>query len=174
MEKKTFIQLCGVVCIALLWLVTSWLSSLPVFSGPAVDSIPERLAYVIKWMTIPGFCLITGIAAMAMQRIESGHGISGTRTPQWHSMEINLRFNQNTLEQTVLASIAWLGLGLQLPLENVSLVGVFAFYFAVGRALFWIGYLQSNAEMRAPGFALTFLPTVGSYIWLVYSYVLKA
>jgi hypothetical protein len=33
-----------------------------------------------------------------------------TRTPSSHSFEINLRYNQNTLEQTVLAVIAWTGL----------------------------------------------------------------
>ena len=133
----------------------------------------SRLAYVLKWLTVPGVCLITGILMMTIQRVESGHGISGTRTPQWHSMEINIRYNQNTLEQTVLATIAWFGLGLNLPHESLNLIGVFACYFGIGRILFWIGYLQSNEEMRAPGFALTFLPTLGSYVWLVYAYVLK-
>jgi len=35
--------------------------------------------------------------------------------PQSPGLQINLRYNQNTLEQTVLAAVAWSGLGLALP-----------------------------------------------------------
>jgi hypothetical protein len=57
-------------------------------------------------MPLPGLCLLAGIGAAADRRFFSADAIDGTRTPQSRGLEVNLRYNRNTLEQTVLAAIA--------------------------------------------------------------------
>jgi hypothetical protein len=81
------------------------------------------------------------------------------------SFEIGLRYNQNTLEQTVLVVIAWPLLALLLPPAEPGIVPVLAVLFGVGRFAFLIGYLIAPWA-RAFGFGLTFYPTVLAYGWL--------
>jgi hypothetical protein len=100
-------------------------------------------------------------------RFVSGDAIDGTRTPVSKFMEINLRVTQNTLEQVVLATIAWVGLALTLPSERLGLIPVLAVLFAIGRLLFWIGY-QVVPIARALGFGLTAVPTAVAMIWLAW------
>ncbi len=83
-----------------------------------------------------------------------------------HSLEINLRYNQNTLEQLVLACIAWAGLSLYLPTAHLVVIPAIDL-FAIGRGTFWIGYLIYPMA-RAFGMVLTALPTIASYAWLVW------
>jgi hypothetical protein len=151
----------AVVVIAVLWLVRTELP-LPV---PLEDDTASRLAFVARWMLIPGFALFAGIVLVANRRFFLEDAIDGTRAPQSRSLEINLRYNQNTLEQTVLAGIAWSGLALALPRDQLTVIPALAILFGIGRAVFWIGYLMSPGA-RALGFALTFYPTVAALIWL--------
>lgn len=81
------------------------------------------------------------------------------------TLDINLRYNRNTLEQTVLAAVAWTGLALELPQDRLWIVPELAVLFAAGRAAFWIGYLMAPWA-RAFGLGLTFYPTVAAYLWL--------
>jgi hypothetical protein len=90
-----------------------------------------------------------------------------TMSPLRHSLEINLRYNQNTLEQTVLAAIAWINISVVLPQERLVLIPAAAFLFGFGRAAFWIGYLIYPMA-RAFGMVLTVLPTIAAYVWLVW------
>lgn len=129
------------------------------------DDPSARLAFAAKWLLVPGFALIAGIVMVANRRFFVADAIDGTRTPASNSLEINLRYNQNTLEQTVLVAIAWPVLALYLPAGQLGLIPVLAVLFAFGRAAFWIGYLIAPWA-RAFGFALTFYPTVAAYIWL--------
>jgi hypothetical protein len=48
--------------------------------------------------------------------------IDGTRTPANHGLEIGLRYNLNTLEQTALAAIAWLGLAGGVPHTGLAFI----------------------------------------------------
>ena len=134
------------------------------FAPPRGDDEAARLAYVARWLFVPGLCLLAGIGATANRRFFSD-AIDGTRTPPSRSLEINLRYNQNTLEQAVLAAIAWAGLALSVAHDRLGLIGVLAVLFAIGRALFWSGYLIAPWA-RAFGFALTFYPTVVAFGYL--------
>ncbi len=136
------------------------------FFKPAADDTAARLALAVRWLLLPALCLLVGIGAVANRRFFSADAIDGSRTPSSRSLEVNLRYNQNTLEQVVLASIAWLGLALALPREQLSIIPALAIVFAAGRVLFWIGYLMSSWA-RALGFSLTFYPTVVAYVWLI-------
>ena len=93
--------------------------------------------------------------------------IDGARDPSNRGFEINLRYNTNTLEQVVLAAIAWSGLALALPQERLVLIPAMAFLFVAGRITFWIGYFI-NPLARSFGMVLTALPTIGAYAWLVW------
>ena len=152
----------AVLVLAVLWQMRPETFPLPI---PAEDDPAARLAFAARWLLIPGFALLAGIGMVANRRFFVPDAIDGTRTPESRSLEINLRYNQNTLEQTVLAAIAWAGLALQLPHDNLALIPVLAIVFGIGRAAFWIGYLVSPGA-RALGFALTFYPTVAALIWL--------
>ena len=131
---------------------------------PADDSA-DRLVFVLRWLLIPGLALLAGVW-IAGRRGFIPDAIDGTRTPASHAFEINLRYNQNTLEQAVLAAIAWMNLGVALPQERLVLIPAMATLFGIGRAAFWIGYLI-NPMGRAFGMVLTVLPTIAAYLWLV-------
>ena len=131
----------------------------------AVDDSTARLAFAAKWLLVPGLCLLAGIGMVANQRFFSSDGIDGTRMPASPGLEINLRYNQNTLEQVLLAVIAWPLLALWLPAPQLGLIPVLAALFGAGRIAFWVGYLIAPWA-RAFGFALTFYPTVAVYVWL--------
>ena len=80
-----------------------------------------------------------------------------------HDLETALRYNQNTLEQTVLAAIAWCGLAVAVPQAFIpAMTGL----FVVGRVTFWLGYLVYPTA-RAFGMVSTGLPTMAAYVWLV-------
>lgn len=109
--------------------------------------------------------MLAGIIA-AGRRGFIADAIEGTRTPANHGLEINLRYNQNTLEQTVLAAIAWGARAPILPRDALVLIAMMAFLFAFGRIAFWIGYLL-HPLARAFGMVLRALPTITAYVWLL-------
>jgi len=129
-----------------------------------IDDTAERLVFAAKWLLVPGVTLLLGIGLVANRRFFTP-AIDGTRQPESPSLEINLRYNQNTLEQTMLVVIAWPLLAVLLPPAQLGLIPVLAVLFGIGRIAFWIGYLIAPAA-RAFGFALTFYPTVVAYVWL--------
>jgi hypothetical protein len=130
------------------------------------DDLAHRLSFALRWMLLPGVCLLAGVI-VAGRRGFVPDAIDGTRTPASLSLEINLRYNQNTLEQVVLACIAWINLAITLPIEQLTLIPAMASLFAVGRGAFWIGYLL-HPMSRAFGMVLTVLPTIGAYVWLLW------
>ena len=140
------------------WLV--WRGSPQLFGSVALpaDGAADRLAFAALWLLVPGLTLLAGVTLMASRRFLSA-AIDGTRTPANRSLEINLRYNLNTLEQTALAAIAWTGLALTLPHARLYLIPALALLFGVGRAAFWIGYLI-HPMGRAFGMVLTALPNL--------------
>jgi hypothetical protein len=134
---------------------------------PAND-LASRLTFTAHWMLLPGLCLLVGVV-VAGRRGFIPDAIDGTRTPTSRGLEINLRYNQNTVEQTVLACIAWTGLATSLPLAHLVLIPAMATLFTIGRAAFWVGYLIYPMG-RAFGMVLTVVPTIASYAWLLWSH----
>jgi hypothetical protein len=137
--------------------------------APASD-LASRLAYATSWLLAPALCLLAGIVSVAAQRFFVSEAIDGSRKPHSRFLEINLRYNQNTLEQTVLAVCAWLGLAVVAPLNVVAIMPVLAALFVAGRVLFWVGYLVAPWA-RAFGFGLTFYPTAAILLWLAFQAV---
>ena len=143
-------------------------SSLFEFVALPSDDLYSRLAFALRWMLLPGSCLLLGVI-VAARRGFVPDAIDGTRTPTSRSLEINLRYNQNTLEQTILACIAWAGLATSLPAVSLVLLPAMATLFAIGRVTFWVGYLI-HPMGRAFGMVLTVVPTIASYAWLLWSW----
>ncbi len=132
---------------------------------PAPVGAGERLAFAVRWLLIPGLALVAGIGMTANQRFLSADAIDGERRVERKSFEINLRYNQNTLEQFALAAVAWGGLALALPVDQLGIIPRLAILFGVGRAAFWLGYLYAPWA-RAFGMGLTAYPSFVALVWL--------
>ena len=154
----------ALVVVAIAWFLTSGHSLLPT-SLPTADDTAARLGLAVGSLVLPALTLLIGIGTVAARRFFSADAIDGTRTPLSRSLEINLRYNQNTVEQLLLAAIAWGGLALALPHENLWLIPALAALFVLGRALFWIGYLIAP-WVRAIGFGFSMYPSACALAWL--------
>jgi hypothetical protein len=130
------------------------------------DDAASRLAFVVRWLLFPGLTLVAGIQ-FAARRGFIPDAIDGTRTPANHALEINLRYNLNTVEQLVVAVLAWLGLAVMLPVDQLIAIPASTMLFTFGRLTFWIGYLI-HPLARAFGMTLTALPTLCAYAWLLW------
>src|SRR3569832_2773828 len=82
------------------------------FPTPLGDDEAARLAFAARWLLVPALCLLVGIGVTANRRFFIADAIDGARDNP--ALEINLRYNQYTLEQGVLAADAWTGLALAL------------------------------------------------------------
>lgn len=163
MLRKQMLVLLG-MALATALLIVLWLNDPDIGVAPPADDTAARLAFAARWLLVPGLTLLVGIGFTANRRFFTADAIDGTDGSN-RTLDINLRYNRNTLEQTVLAAIAWTGLALALPGERLTLIPVLAVLFAAGRVSFWLGYLMAPWA-RAFGFALTFYPTAAVYVWL--------
>ena len=164
MIRRQLLIVLGVLAAAAVCLIVARLAlSAP---EPAAEiGTADRLALAVRWLLVPGLCLLVGLGFTANHRFLSKDAIDGGPASKPGAFEINLRYNTNTLEQTVLAAIAWIGLALALPAADLGLIPALAGLFAVGRAAFWLGYLYAPWA-RAFGLGLTFYPTIAAFVWL--------
>src|SRR5476651_555307 len=127
-------QLIGIICAlaGVLTLALAWrLTGLAGF-GLAADDAASRLAFAAHWLLLPGLTLLAGIFGAARRGFYRD-AIDGTRSPANYVLEITLRYNINTVEQVVLAAIAWAGLAAALPHDRLGLIPVLALLFVFGR-----------------------------------------
>ena len=161
-------QMIGIACAtaAIATMALVW-HCRPMFEdyAPAFGDPASRLAFALVWLLLPALTLLVGIIA-AGRRGFYRDAIDGMRTPANWGLELNLRYNQGTLEQLVLAAIAWSGLAVQLPLAQLYLIPMMGVLFVAGRITFLIGYAIYPIA-RAYGMTLTALPTILAYVWLV-------
>jgi hypothetical protein len=168
-HRKQLIGIAGALpAFAIVALTVGHASDLFAFVTRPLDEVSSRLVFALRWMLLPGLCLLLGVVVAGRRGFIAG-AIDGTRAPASHSLEINLRYNQNTIEQAVLAYIAWANLATSLPIAHMVLIPALATLFVVGRATFWVGYLLYPMG-RAFGMVLTVLPTLASYAWLVWEW----
>ena len=130
----------------------------------------DRYAWEATWLAcaaLAALWLLIAVGRLAGHRFFTPEDIDGgglsDGTPKAKLLQSLI---QNTLEQVVLAVIAygaWLRL---MPGERAGLVIVCAIMFSIGRLLFFAGYAR-GAPWRALGFTMTFYPTVGLYLFLL-------
>ena len=130
---------------------------------PGGIDISWRLAYALKCEVFTALCLLAGVGMIANRRFFIADAIAGGPSP---SLEIEQRYLENTLEQSVLAIVAHLALVVVVPDDSIRAVAILVMLFVIGRATFWVGYHISGSA-RAFGFATTFYPTVAAYAYVV-------
>ena len=164
-------QLLGLFCAASAAAVVLlvWANAARIFAPVSLpaDDPGSRLAFAARWLVVPGLTLLAGIQGAARRGFYAD-AIDGTRTPASRSLELNLRYNQNTVEQVVLAAIAWGGLSQALPRDQLVLIPAMAALFAIGRITFWIGYALDPIG-RTFGMSLTAVPTLLAYAFLAWT-----
>jgi hypothetical protein len=110
--------------------------------------------------------LLIAVGGIANFRFFSPPDIDGAGlTAPSGKLKPKLAILQNTLEQVVLACVAYGGVAVFAPRTWLALLLVLPVLFSIGRIAFALGY-RAGAAGRAFGFALTFYPTVGAYVLL--------
>ncbi len=124
------------------------------------DDAMGRIAFAFKWDLLPAACLLVAVGRLARHRFFTPEDIDGgglsSGTPRAHVLQSIL---QNTLEQVVLASLAYVISALLVPHSWLASIPAAAILFLIGRILFSRGY-DRGAGARAVGFGLTFYPSV--------------
>lgn len=135
---------------------------------PALNTLTaiDRLQYALICEIFLTLTLLLGVGLVAQQRFFSDQQIDGSEPDKGSALDINIRYLQNTLEQVVLAVIAHLALALVVPASSLNIIPVLVSLFVIARICFLVGY-HISAPARAFGFATTFYPTVGVYVYVI-------
>jgi hypothetical protein len=124
----------------------------------------DRLVLLSRALVAPAVFLIVCIGRMANHRFFTPEDIDGDprRADTPKAIELQ-RVLQNTVEQSVLATIVYAMWTMVAPVQSVGTVLIAAGLFAVGRVLF-MAFHGKGASGRAIGFVLTFYPTCTLFI----------
>jgi hypothetical protein len=145
---------------------------IPVSALPA-DEPGARLAWALPWALLPVLVLMVSIMRVANYRFSSPEDIDGSGLTAGTSGVLVLRaILQNTLEQAVIAVVAYTIWAAIMPLKWLRAIPIAALLFVAGRILFARGY-QRGAPGRAMGFGLTVYPTFGILMVLTATLVLR-
>ena len=131
---------------------------LPPLAG--MDSVGARMIVALKCLAMATlFCLVTGVEAIAHERLQSNafDPLAGHETAR---LRVNLRYLQNTLEQTVVFAVALFGLAFYRDSgEAMRAVVAATIIWILNRFAFWIGYHHSAAMrgLGAPSMAVSLI-----------------
>ena len=137
-EKRKWLLLASLPAFAVVALTAHFAHEVFAFVTLPDNDASSRLAFVVKCLFGPACTLWVGVQ-FAGRRFLYRDAIDGTRTPANHGLEINLRYNLNTLEQLVLAAFAWSNLAMIADRDELVFIPAMASLFVIGRAAFWIG-----------------------------------
>jgi hypothetical protein len=127
---------------------------------PGMDSLSARMLLTLKCCcTAVLFCLVTGVEAVAHERLTSPafDPLAGFETRR---LRVNQRYLQNTVEQIIVFAASLFGLAAYSP-DGSAMRAVVAttVVWIVARAAFWLGYHRSAAlrGIGAPGMAISMI-----------------
>ncbi len=124
------------------------------------DDTVARLSFALKWDLLPAACLLIAVGRLARYRFFTPDDIDGGGlSPGTQKAHVLQSILQNTLEQVVLASLAYFIWAVVMPHGWLASIPAAAILFLIGRILFSRGY-ERGAAARAIGFGLTFYPSV--------------
>lgn len=147
----------ALVTVATGFILTDWYWA---GTAEAWASTADRLHLLATALLFPGLTLMFCIGRLAKHRFFTPEDIDGgALTPGTATARLLQALLQNTLEQLVIAIIAYFSAGMLLAPKMLPLVPAAALMFTLGRVLFFRGY-QNGAAHRAFGFALTFYSSV--------------
>lgn len=130
------------------------------------DEMGARLAWAVPWTVLPLLTLMISIMRVANHRFATPQDIDGSGLTTGSARVLVLRaILQNTLEQAVLAVMAYVVWAVTMPVHWLVVIPTAASLFTIGRALFASGY-ERGAAGRAMGFGLTAYATFGMVITL--------
>jgi len=137
----------------------------------AMTSVGERLSFALRCDLLAVLMLLLGIGVVARQRFFSTDAIDGSFADRGSSLDINVRYVQNTTEQCLLLIVGHLVLATVVSEVGLKMIPILVALFVFARLCFWIGYHRSPIS-RAFGFAATFYPTVGVLLYDAYRVLL--
>jgi len=131
---------------------------LPPLSG--MDEVGARMIVALKCIVVATlFCLLAGVEAVAHERLQS-NAFDPLQGHETRRLRVNLRYLQNTLEQTVIFGVALFGLAYYMDSDSSMRAVVSAtIIWILNRFAFWIGYHRSAAMrgLGAPSMALSLI-----------------
>ena len=131
---------------------------LPPLTG--MDDAGARILVALKCVVVATlFALVAGVEAVAHERLQSDafDPLAGHQTKR---LQVNLRYLQNTLEQTLIFAVALFGLAAYMTSgEAMRAVPAVTVIWVVNRYAFWIGYHRSAAMrgLGAPSMAVSLI-----------------
>ena len=149
------IAISGAVSIALWFALMRFL---PPLNG--MEDVGARMLVALKCVVVATlFALVAGVEAVAHERLQSAafDPLAGHQTKR---LQVNLRYLQNTLEQTVIFAAALFGLAAYMTSgEAMRAVPAVTVIWVVNRYAFWIGYHRSAAMrgLGAPSMAVSLI-----------------
>ena len=143
-------------------IVSVWLLQ-KVLPVPSADPVP----YALSWLAFAALPLFFMVAAIGNARFTS-EAIDPTLGKESPRMIVDARVADNTLQQFVLFAAGSLALAVNLPVDQLEIVGAVSIVFVVMRFAFWVGY-RIRPIYRAFGFAGTAYLNLGllaASLWL--------
>jgi hypothetical protein len=149
------IAVSGAVSILLWFALMRFLSPL---SG--MEDVGARMLVALKCVVVATlFALVAGVEAVAHERLQ-GAAFDPLAGHQTKRLQVNLRYLQNTLEQTLIFAVALFGLAAYMTSGEAMLaVPTVTVIWVVNRYAFWIGYHRSAAMrgLGAPSMAVSLI-----------------
>lgn len=125
-----------------------------------MEDIGARMLVALKCLVVATlFAFVAGVEAVAHERLQSAafDPLAGHQTKR---LQVNLRYLQNTLEQTLIFAVALFGLAAYMTSgEAMRAVPAVTVIWVVNRYAFWIGYHRSAAMrgLGAPSMAVSLI-----------------
>ena len=134
------------------------------------STFEARLTLMAECLMFPGLFASGMVAQVGRQRYGNAAQDPVAVAVSNRKMATDARILANTMEQTLLFTIATIGLSFFLPADWLWILPTNAIMFTVGRVLFFVGY-HVNPIFRGPGFNFGFST---SNISLIYCCVVVA
>jgi hypothetical protein len=137
-------------------------SAIRAFAPPVagMETLGARMLFALKCLCLATlFCLVTGVEAVAHERLRSAafDPLTGFETKR---LRVNLRYLQNTLEQLIVFAVGLFGLAAYSPGgDAMRAVEATTATWILARWAFWLGYHRSAAMrgLGAPSMAISMI-----------------
>lgn len=156
----------GILAAAFFWIAWVYIGLQLWPQAMVSDAAADRIAYALGFEIYVALMLLLGVVVVANRRFFSDTYIDGSAPEAGSTADINRRFLQNTLEQSLLALVGHMSLALVVPIEAIHIIPVLVMLFVFARICFWVGY-HISPQARAFGFAATFHPTVAVFLYVI-------
>ncbi|XP_048772828.2 transmembrane protein 79-like [Ostrea edulis] len=129
----------------------------------------DRLVFALRWLFISSLPIVFAIFGVLDVRGNT-KAIDPIKGGAENLVELPNRILRNTIEQFSLHAVGVLALTTYLDERSMSNIRALVALFFLGRILFAMGY-KSSPSNRGFGFAITFMPTLVTYGYVLYKFV---